>query len=222
MDLNIKNFLDKFRNNDKFFLNLPVFWTVSIIGVTMNDINTVLSENGEKWKANTSSMDMMDGGNILVAQEINLPLESAKFDPYTVSSNTGGYLPGYGMASRSNFLSDRQISVNFLETEMDIDQNFFRPWIIALGIKGLIEYGPNLKATMIVKQYSNDGRLIKGFRFNKVFPTVVEGYKLNYDNTDMLIRSVTFACDTYEQLDRGPTAIQPMTVPPLDTGFGNI
>jgi hypothetical protein len=72
--------------------------------------------------------------------------------------------------------------------------------MIALGIQGLIEEGPNLKGTMIVQQYSNSGRLIKGFMFKKVFPTAVEGFTLNYENTDFPIKSVTFACENYAQI----------------------
>ena len=200
MPLDIPSFFNTFTTDKKFALNLPVFWTVNILGVEPDNINSVLSQAQEKWSANTSAMTMTKDGNILVAQEVNIPNEASRFDPYAPGSNMGGYLPGYGMASRTNFLNDRQISVNFLETQVDIDQNYFRPWLIALGIKGLIEHGPTLKATMIVKQYSNDGKLMKGFKFNRTFPTAVEGYRLDYDNTDFKIRSVTFACDNYEQL----------------------
>jgi len=111
----------------------------------------------------------------------------------------GGLLPGYAMDNRENFLS-RSVTVNFLTTEVDIEHTFFRPWMIAIGCKGLIEYGTSLKANMEVRQYTNKGELLKGFKFTKVFPTAVEGFTLNYDSTDFKIQSVTFACQNYQQL----------------------
>lgn len=142
---------------------------------------------------------MTKGGNILVAQEVTLPSESSSFTPLESGSSMGGYLPGYGLNVRSNFL-DRSFSINFLETEVDIEHNFFRPWMISIGIQGLIAKGPNLKANISVKQYTNGGGLMKGYQFRKAFPTAVEGYTLNYNDTDFKIKSVTFACENYEQI----------------------
>jgi hypothetical protein len=196
---NIKDFLTSVTTDSKFFLNLPVFWTVTIDGVQEVSINSVLENAGEKWRTNTAPILMTKNGNILVAQEVTLPQESSIFTPMEIGPSMGGYLPGYGMNNRSNFL-DRQISINFLETQTDIEHNFFRPWMIAVGIKGLISYGVSLKATIEVKQFSNNGEFIKGFRFKKVFPTSVESYKLNYENTDIPIKSVSFGFQNYEQL----------------------
>ncbi len=44
-------------------------------------------------------------------------------------------MPGYGITERSDFLS-RNISINFIETGVDIEAHLFRPWIIALGTTG--------------------------------------------------------------------------------------
>tara|TARA_R110002167_G_scaffold98020_3_gene258311 strand:- start:38672 stop:39274 length:603 start_codon:yes stop_codon:yes gene_type:complete len=200
VSVNINEFFSAFANDQKFFLNLPVLWSVTIDGVTQGSINSVLSEAGEKWQAKTSAQSMTKGGNILVAQSVVLPTEGSTFDPYPSGSSMGGFLPGYGHANRQNFLNDRQVSVNFLETEVDIEHNFFRPWAIALGIKGLVEDGVSLKGTMEVRQYSNAGVFIKGYRFNKIFPTAVEGYTLDYADTDFKIKSVTFACENYQQI----------------------
>jgi hypothetical protein len=195
----INEFFSAFANDQKFFLHLPVLWTVTIDGVSEGSINSVLSEGGEKWQARTSPGSMTKTGNILVAQEVALPNESSNFSALESGSTMGGFLPGYGLNNRSNFL-DRSFSVNFLETEMDIEHNFFRPWMIAIGIKGLIEEGVSLKGSMSVKQYTNSGGFMKGFKFNKIFPTAVEGYTLNYESTDFKIKSVTFGCENYEQI----------------------
>ena len=53
---------------------------------------------------------------------------------------------------------------------------------------------------MQIKQYSNQGQLIKGFEFTKVFPTATEGRTLSYGDTDFKSKSVTFACQNYKQL----------------------
>lgn len=195
----INEFYSAFSGDRKFFLNLPTLWTVTIDGVSTGGINSVLSDAGESWKAKTSPGAYTRSGTILVAQQVVLPSESSNFSTLESGSSMGGFLPGYGLTTRSNFL-DRGISVNFLETEQDIDHNFFRPWAIAIGIKGLIEEGQSLKGNMQVKQYTNQGQFIKGFQFKKIFPTAVESYTLNYESTDFKIKSVTFGCENYEQL----------------------
>lgn len=198
MSNSINEFLGAFSGDQRFFLNLPVLWSVTIDGVSEGAINSVLSEAGEKWQAKTSPSAMTKSGNILVAQSVTLPNEASGFVAME-SGSMGGFLPGYGLNARSNFL-DRGFSVNFLETQLDIEHNFFRPWMIALGSKGLIEEGTSLKGNMSVRQYTNGGKFIKGFKFRKVFPTVVEGFTLDYDSTDFKIKSVTFGCENYEQL----------------------
>jgi len=198
MGIQINDFLNAFSREAKFCLSLPVFWSVSIDGVSTGSINSVLQSAQEKWRATTSPEDMTRNGNILVAQDVGLPDEQAVFGIASMN-NAGGFLPSYVMNNRNDFLS-RQLSVNILETNEDLEQNYFRPWMIAVGIKGLVENGPNLKGTMVIKQYDNQGNLRKGFKFNKVFPKSVEGYTLNYQNTDFKVKSVTFACQNYEKL----------------------
>jgi hypothetical protein len=197
---NINEFFSAFSGDRRYFLNLPVLWTVTIDGVSTGAINSVLSDAGESWQAKGDPGSYTRSGTILVAQEVGLPAESSRFDPIQMN-NMGGFLPGYGMSQRANFLNDRQITVNFLETEIDIEHTFFRPWMIAIGIKGLVENGASLKGNMQVKQYSNRGEFIKGFQFKKIFPTAVEGFTLNYENTDFKNnKSVTFSCQNYAQL----------------------
>jgi hypothetical protein len=94
----------------------------------------------------------------------------------------------------------RSFSINFLETRKDLEHEYFRPWIIATSIKGLIEAGANLKADITVKQYTNGGELRKGYIFRKAFPTAVEGFTMDYQNTEFPVKSVTFACQNYEQI----------------------
>jgi hypothetical protein len=196
---NINDFLAAFSGDAKFCLSIPVLWTVSIDGVSEGSINSVLNYAGERWQAKNSPNAMTKGENILVAQEVQLPSESASFQPMNSGSGMGGFLPGYAMDARTDFLS-RGISINFIETARDLEHEFFRPWQIAVGIKGLVEEGVNLKATITVKQFNNQGQFRKGFQFFKAHPTNVEGFTLNYDNTDFPIKTVGFACENYRQL----------------------
>lgn len=198
MGIQINDFLYAFSREARFCLSLPVFWTVTIDGVTMSAINSVLEKADEKWRARISPDDMIRRGNLLVAQGVSLPNESSSFTPMNIN-NGGGFLPAYGLDSRSDFLN-RNLVINILETDEDLEHEYFRPWMIALGIKGLVETGSSLKSTIEINQYTNDGFFRKGYRFKKAFPTAVEGYSLTYDNTDYKIKSVTFACQNYEQL----------------------
>lgn len=180
-------------------MSLPVLWTVSIDGVTESAINSVLSDAGENWQAKLTPNSMTKNSNILAAQQVSLPNESSSFQAMKSGSGMGGFLPGYGLDERSDFLG-RSFTVNFLETRKDLVHEFFQPWMIAIGIKGLIEHGPSLKSNVEVRQYDNKGNLRKGYKFKKAFPTNVEGFTLTYDSTDFIIKSVTFACENYSQL----------------------
>ena len=195
----ITDFLAAFSGDNKYCLSLPVLWTVSIDGVTSGAINGFLECAGEGWTSSMVPNSMTKSGNILAAQQVTIPNESSNFQAMTMGSGMGGFLPGYGLDSRSDFLS-RTFSVNFLETNKDLEHEFFRPWMIALGIKGLVETGASLKGDITVKQYDNQGGFRKGYHFQKAFPTNVEGFTLNYENTDFIIKSVTFACQNYKQL----------------------
>jgi hypothetical protein len=195
----INDFLQAFSGDAKFCLSIPVLWTVSIEGVSNSSINNVLSDAGENWRSNLTPNMMSRNGNILPAQEVTIPNESSNFTPMLAGSGLGGFLPGYAMDSRSDFLS-RSFTINFLETSRDLEHEYFRPWAIAVGIKGLIEQGVNLKADVVVRQYNNAGAFRKGFHFQKAFPTNIEGFTMNYENTEYPIKSVTFACQNYKQL----------------------
>lgn len=195
----INDFLQAFSGDARFCLSIPVLWTVSIDGVSEGSINSILSQAGERWQAKISPNSMTRNGNILPAQAVVIPQESSNFSPMSVGDSFGGFLPGYALNSRSDFLS-RSFSINFLETRKDLEHEYFRPWMIAIGINGLVERGSTLKSTITVKQYTNNGELRKGFQFRKAFPTAVEGFTMDYNNTDYPIKSVTFACENYSQL----------------------
>lgn len=200
MSAQINDFLQAFSNDSRFCLSFPFLWTVSIDGVYTSDINVILGEAGESWEAKLTPNSMTKNGNILPAQQVVIPIENSDFTPMKMGDSMGGFLPPMMLNSRADFLS-RTVSINFLETTRDLEHEFFRPWMIALGIKGLTEYaGSNLKATITVKQYKNDGTFRKGYQFFKAFPISVEGFTMDYENTDFPMKSVMFACQNYKQL----------------------
>lgn len=198
MSTNIKQFLTSFTQDSSFFIHNSFLWSVNIDGINISDINAVLDEFGEKWHASISPYDMTIDGNLIVAQRVGLPNESSSFSTGEMSS-TGNYLPGYVLDKRSNFL-ERSFNIDFLETQQDIEHNFFRPWMIAIASKGLIAAGRPLKSTIEVNQYTNGGDFMKGFRFRNAFPTSIEAFSLDYDSSNVIIKSVTFACQNYEQI----------------------
>ena len=60
MGLDINKFLSKVTTDEKLFLNMPIFWTVSITGVSVGEINSVLQSAGEAWRANVDIQSMID------------------------------------------------------------------------------------------------------------------------------------------------------------------
>jgi hypothetical protein len=197
MSGSVRAFLEKFANNPRFALPLPVLWKVDIQGIHAAIISSILIQAGEKWTARNEIDDYIGDDTILVAQEITIPNESLNIQPYGVDDR-GGFLPGYGMIERTDFAS-RAFTINFLETHDDIEHNLFRPWLMALAIEGLVK--SQLKATVTVKQYGNDGSFRKGYEFKKAIPINVEGgAALNYANTDFIVKTVSFICENYAQI----------------------
>ena len=189
-------FLNAFSENPNFFVSHPFLWKVSLdAGNVMGAINSALQKANETWTATVESADFTRNGTLLVARQMTIPQESSEFSPIGVD-NRGGFLPGYGLTQRTDFLS-RSFSLNVLETGADIEHQFFRPWLIALGIDGLTNF--KLKCDITVNQYNSDGTKRKGYVFEQAFPTAVEGYTLSYNDGDFMEKSVTFACKNYRQ-----------------------
>ena len=151
---------------------------------------------GGAWQAKTVPDSYTRNGSILVAQEVTIPPESFAITQIG-QPNSGGFLPGYGVVARSDF-SSRGPVINFLETDQDIEHEFFRPWSIAVGIDGLINHA--LKAEITVKQYGTDGTFRKGYVFEGAVPTNSEGYTMNYEDSEFKVKSVTFSCRNYRPL----------------------
>ena len=146
-------FLQAFSTDPNFFISHPFLWKVSLDTNVSGAINSALSKANESWSASVSPNTLTRNGTLLVARQMNIPQEASEFTPIGVE-NRGGFLPGYGLVQRTDFLS-RSFTLNVLETGDDIEHGFFRPWLIALGIDGLTNFG--LKSNITVTQYNNDG-----------------------------------------------------------------
>lgn len=188
-------FLDKLSTERDFSLPLPFMWTVTIddnnlpsaITTAVNKINQKLKvTSGDRWTDKLSD-------NIFVAQEVQIPSESIEMTTLT-QDNRGGFMPGYGVTQRTDFLS-RSITINFLETVRDIEIELFRPWIIALSVDGLLN--TKLRSNITIRQYAKDGKVRKTFKFTGVFPTNTEGYTLTYGDQEFLQKTVTFGYTNY-------------------------
>lgn len=193
----VPSFLNKFANQQKYFLPLPFQWTVSFTDSGVGSaVSRTLSKINLNWTVTESfNWTDTDTNNILVAQEVTLPQES--FEAAVIGQdNRGGFMPGYGVVQRTDFLQ-RGLSINFIETDKDIETELFRPWIIALGIDGLLNH--SLKARSVnITQYGKDMSVRKQYVFEDVFPTTCEGYNLNYGDQEFIVKSVTFGFKNYK------------------------
>lgn len=195
------DFLQAYSKDNKYFLSHPFLWKVSFNYnfITLRSaINNALRKSGESWRAITLPKFFEKNGNMLGAREITIPQEATMFDDYGIDpSSRGGFLPAFGSNSRESFLR-RGITINFFESDIDIEHTFFRPWMISIGIDGLINH--DLKCDIVVKQYDNRGVRRKGYVFERAFPTNTEGGTYNYNPSDFKEKTITFAFKNYRPL----------------------
>lgn len=190
-----RRFLNKFSTDRNFSIPLPFQWTVTIDDDNLpGAITNATGKINQQWKvASSSAWTDKLSDNILVAQEIQVPSESVEITSIS-QENRGAFMPGYGVTQRTDFLS-RNVTINFLETEKDIETELFRPWIIALSVDGLLNQ--NLKSIITMKQYTRDGKVRKTYKFTGVYPTNTEGYTLNYGDQEFSVKTVTFGYTNY-------------------------
>ena len=93
----------------------------------------------------------------LLAQTIAMPTENVSINTTGVGSGTGGLIDGYYADNRGTYGSGNQISISFLETNIDVVDYFIKPWIVATAFKGLIEDNDadtDIKCNIVVTQYT--------------------------------------------------------------------
>lgn len=201
----IQTFLDKFSSDTKYFLSNSFLWTIRLDGPTIDVINSTLQKLGNEFTAYTEPDEFTDkvNGNLLLAQEVAIPGESIQVSPHSVD-NYGSFLPGYSIDKRTDYLSN-SVAINLLETKTDIVDGYLKPWHVAVGVDGLLNFNLRRTAsgatsTIIATQYDNQLNQRKRYTFRGVFPTNIEGYTLQYlDRPDFLARSTTFGFTNYIQ-----------------------
>ena len=219
----IYDFLTNYGVNgpQKYYLSIPSLWKIEFSGasVVTKEVDNALEKAGEKWRVKNTPEQFVANGNTLVAREVTIPLETSEFLQPGDNINKGGFLPAYGVEKRTGFLT-RTLGVNIFDTNDDLAHTFFRPWMIAVGIDGLINRGL-LCPNVILRQYDHKGQIRKGYNFTDVFPTNVEGYTIDYDNHTFLEPSVTFAFRQYEPLDTPAANTRDIEIDPASVGdFG--
>jgi len=86
-----------------------------------------------------------------------MPTENVSINTTGVGSGTGGLIDGYYADNRGTYGSGNQISISFLETNIDVVDYFIKPWIVATAYKGLIEDNDadtDIKCNIVVTQYT--------------------------------------------------------------------
>ena len=199
----VYDFLSKFSvgGPPRYYLSLPTLWKIefSNAAVIRGQVDQACEKAGEVWRVKNTPEEFVANGNTLVAREVTVPGETTEFLQAGADINKGGFLPGFGVERRQGFLT-RTLTVNIFDTDDDLEHTFFRPWMIAIGIDGLLNRGL-LCPNVVLRQYNNKGELRKGYNFIDVFPTNVEGYMVNYDSEQFLEKTVTFAFKNYAPLD---------------------
>tara|TARA_R100000664_G_C2759424_1_gene149204 strand:+ start:2229 stop:2933 length:705 start_codon:yes stop_codon:yes gene_type:complete len=196
------DFLSKYSINgpSRYVLSLPTLWKIEFSNAetVRGQVDAALEKAGESWRVENTPEEFVSNGNTLVAREVSVPGETTEFLEAGSDINKGGFLPAFGVEKRQGFLN-RNLGVNIFDTEDDLEHTFFRPWMIAVGIDGLINRGL-LCPNVVLRQYNTKGEIRKGYIFTDVFPTNIEGYQLDYDNETFMEKSVTFAFKNYRPI----------------------
>lgn len=186
-------------------------------------IDTYETVNTNQWPVNTKcltdSMDRFGTFGILLAQNIALPSDSFDINN-TMIEGAGGRLGGQYAGNRQGYGGSNKVDITFLETNIDVFDYFFKPWIIANSYKGLIEDGTGineLKCDLQLIQFSRDAysyRNVVGvgspigqsdlsvrkiIEFYDATPFQINGDSLSYGDLSMsdLTKTVSFSFNKY-------------------------
>lgn len=139
-----------------------------------------------------SVMGEQDGLGLHFAQTITVPQDG--FTPNRLGiEGSGGYLKGIIGGDRLG-VSEKTITTDLLETNLDFIDGIIRPWVIAASYSGLISRSdePDIKCTLLVTQYTKGANrpIRKIHTFTDCVPYDVSGSTLDYDSEKLIKRSV--------------------------------
>lgn len=217
----------------RYDIPLKFLWAVYIYprAGTLNNLGTNISKaiakydkfNNQEWPVDIGCLeqisDPFQNYGLLLAQNAALPSDA--FDIANTSiDGAGGYLGGQYANQRLGYGGSNKIDITFLETNIDIFDYFFRPWIIANSYKGLIEDGipeEDLKCTIqlvqftrdyesygINKTYTSKPSIRKVLVFNDAVPFQVSGDSLSYGDlgANDLLKTVSFSFNRYTTINQ--------------------
>ena len=162
-------------DRDKFYISNSV-----LNGLTHNDVQPL--EN--------------DLGGLFYVQSVKLPDES--FEIATNGEDTFGYIGGLYATGRKS-ITNRNLTIGFMETNLDFLDGMIRPWIITASYRGLLETTskPSIKRDIEVVQITKRREVRKIHKFEKCFPISVTSETLNYDLEKMITREVVWHYNKY-------------------------
>jgi hypothetical protein len=181
---------------DTFYITLKQYFTIDHgmldYAIAYRQIYKMLGEG-----VNPTS----DGLGLFFAKECLLPEDAIELAQLTMDPGNG-FVQGKVISNRSS--SNKILSLKLLETNLDIVDALFRPWITAAGYRGMAEIPgiPNLKADIQIKQYtrgiaSGKPPLRKIHNFYDCMPFYCEGSSLAYGEEKVVDKKVDFFYNYY-------------------------
>lgn len=227
----------------RYDIPLKFLWAVYIyprvgsynqLGVNIdNVIQKYETFQTNQWPVNIRCLDEVTDpfGNfgILLAQQVALPSDAFEIGSTNIDG-VGGKLGGQYAGNRQGYGGSNKLDITFLETNIDIFDYFFRPWIIANSYKGLIEDGnesEDLKCNIQLVQFSRDAgsyrdvfvkrstlarelTIRKVVEFYDVAPFQINGDSLSYGDLSIsdILKTVSFSFNRYSLIDKNSIPIQ--------------
>jgi hypothetical protein len=142
-----------------------------------------------------------DASGLFFVQNMKLPKESFSINTASVE-NMGGYLKSAVGGDRIG-MSEKSLSLGFLETNLDFNDGIIKPWIITASYEGLIALSDSsIKATIRVSQYTKAKGFErkprrKLFEFFGCVPYSISDSELNYDGERIDVKTVEWVFTNY-------------------------
>ena len=169
-------------------------------------------EGSDKWPVNskvyTNQSDSTDNYGYMFAASVGFPSDGFNITNSSLGG-AGGFLPNYIGGERNGYGGTNNLSISFIETNIDIIDNLLRPWIIAASYKGLIEDNKeDIKCDIMVNLYTRDKgdnkegvtfERRKSFVFRDAIPFQVSGDEISYGDLSVsdVTKTVSFAFSNY-------------------------
>ena len=241
MNTSISKFLK--YTTSKWDRDIPLknIWTVHFLGLrgVVRGISNILynSErflNRDIWPVADYASEQDPVHGLYAAQNVKLPSDS-----YNVVGSSIPNMNGLRLATVADSRKPYDLfTIDFIETNTDILDYLFRPWVLAASHKGYIEDGdPNtiIKSDVVVELYSrlnpkdispnpNEWTVRKTFLFEGVVPVTIAGDDLNYNQIQLndITKQVGFSFKNYH-IVRNPRTRDVVGVPLFtETSKGNI